>query len=288
MTANRNTTDSAFSIINLSASILNGCKDKVFLRSVAVSVFIKAHRGDSLFRNTSIRAIKSAMGVGQVRAKKVSETLKTDTRFFRYNKVTDTATARTFKTEAETKYTSRGKRMVCMYAVRLRIDKSWSLTKIERYIHDMLYLKAINATERSDKFNASRFIKNNVLLTTKDALTLTKMGHIGGVSRSTAKRHLERLNANNDISIKRGYTQVVLFSVNENTVRIAGLEHVNFIHDEKRNLGYIGVPNEYRIRRRELTDSFRNIILNSKRRQTYNAPVKSVDIMETELMGMFR
>lgn len=288
MTANRNTTDSAFSVINLPASILNGCKDKTFLRSVAVSVFIKAHRGDSLFRNTSIRAIKSAMGVGQVRAKKVSETLKSDTRFFRYNKVTDTAIARTFKTEAETKYTSRGKRMVCMYAVRLRIDKSWSLTKIERYIHDMLYLKAINATERSDKFNASRFIKNNILLTTKDALTLTKMGHIGGVCRSTAKRHLERLNANSDISIKRGYTQVVLLSVNENTVRIAGLEHVNFIHDEKRNLGYIVVPNEYRIRRRELTDSFRNIILNSKRRHTYNAPVKSVDIMETELMGMFR
>lgn len=276
-----------YRIINLPISILKECKNKTYLRSVAVSIYIKTHRGDSLFRNTSIRSIKSSMGVGQAKAKKVSEMLKSESKFFKYNSYTDTVTARTFKNEAKVKYNRNGKRMVCMYAVRLKVEKSWGLTMIERYIHDMIYLNAVNATERSDKFNACRKIKNNILLTTKDALTLTKMGHIGGVCKSTAKRHLEKLKNNNAISIKYGYMQVVLWSVNENTVNDLGLRNVRFVKDGKRNLGYIFTPNEYHIANRNITQSFRHIIFNSKRRQKYNAPTNTIDILESEFMGMF-
>lgn len=287
-TVYQNDEKNPYRIINLPISILKGCKDKTFLRSVAVSIYIKTHRGDSLFRNTSIRAIRSAMGVGQAKAKKVSVLMKSDNRFFRYNCYTDTVTAKTFKNEAEIKYSRQGKRLVCMYAVRLKVEKSWSLSVIERYIHDMLYLNAVNATERSDNFNACVKLKNDILLTTKDALTLTKMGHIGGVCRSTAKRHLDRLKEDKQISIKNGFMQVVLCSVNEETVKEAGLTNVKFVKDENRNIAYIFTPNEYHIINRYTTQAFRHIILNSELRMKQNIPMKNVDIMETELMAMYR
>lgn len=151
----------------------------------------------------------------------------------------------------------------------------------------MIYLHAINATERSDKFYSCREIKNNILLTTKDALTLNKMKNIGGVCKSTARRQLLKLQANNMINIKQGYTQLVLSSVCEGSIRESGLEHVNIVYDKKRGFGYIVVPNQYKITNRSITRSFRNIIFNHKKRLTFNAKTKEVDIMETPLMGAY-
>ena len=174
--------------INLPAEVLTRCKDKRYLLKVAVSVFIKAHAGDSLFKGLSIRNIKERFGVGQAKAQKISAMLKSGDELFRHDGKKDYAVASTFKNYAIHTTDKHGRRIKMMYAVRLTIDKSWNLKQVERYIHDNLYLKAINATERADKFVPSRIIKKNVLLATKDALTLTKMKNVGGVCKSTAKQ----------------------------------------------------------------------------------------------------
>ena len=275
-------------IFNLPISVLTECKDKKVLLSVALSLFIKAHAGDSRFRGTQIRALKSFFGVGQARAEKIANTLKTNTKYFIYNPFKDTAVAKTFKNKTIVSYDKYGRKIWMMYAVKVKIDKSWSLKTLEKYLHDLLYLNAINATERSDKFCNGRLNKKGILLTTKDALTLSKMGHIGGVCKSTAKKHLARLAKDSVISINKGELRVVLCSVNEQNIKENDLENVRFIHDKTRNLGYIHTPNSYKITRRDITQSFRNIIFNSKRRHTYNAPTKNVDIMDTELMAMYR
>lgn len=255
--------------------------------SVAVSLFIKAHAGDSRFRGTKIRAIKEFFGVGQVRAEKIAKIIKHNTKLFNYNSFTDTAVAKTFKNNIKVDNDKYGREIWMMYAVRVKIDKSWNLKKLEKHLHDLLYLNAINATERSDKFKNGIINKHGILLTTKDALTLSKMGHIGGVCRSTAKKHLARLHNDKVINITKGRLILVLSSVNEETIKEKGLSNVRFIHDKARNLGYIHTPNSYNIVRREVSQSFRNIIFNSKRRMTNNAPTKNVDIMDTELMAMF-
>lgn len=279
--------DLPYRITNLPSAILTGCKDKHTLLSVAISIFIKTHHGDSRFTGTSIRAIKKVFGVGQAKAEKIAKIIKYEGKFFKYNPFNDSVVAKTFKNKTIATKDRFGRKVWMMYAVKLKIDKTWTLRQIEVYIHDMLYLRAINATERSDKFYSCREIKNGILLTTKDALTLTKMKNIAGVCRSTAKRHLQRLAKNHTINIKKGYSQLVLTSVSEDTIKEYGLEHVNFIHDTKRDFAYIVVPNEYNIINRSITQSFRNIIFNSKKRQTYNAPTKNVDIMNTQRMAMF-
>lgn len=279
--------DLPYRITNLPSAILTGCKDKHTLLSVAISIFIKTHHGDSRFTGTSIRAIKNNFGVGQAKAEKIAKIIKYEGKFFKYNPFNDSVVAKTFKNKTIATKDRFGRNVWTMYAVKLKIDKTWTLRKIEVYIHDMLYLRAINATERSDKFYSCREIKNGILLTTKDALTLTKMKNIAGVCRSTAKRHLQRLADNRAINIKKGYSQLVLTSVSDETVKEHGLEHVNFIHDKKRDFAYIVVPNEYNIINRSITQSFRNIIFNSKKRHTYNAPTKNVDIMNTQRMAMF-
>ena len=279
--------DMQMRIINLPTSILTKCKDKNTLRLVAVSLFVKAHSGDSIFRNTSVRNIRDKFGVGQVRARKIISDIKTNNTYFKYNSYNDTFVAKTFKNKTIVSENKYGKKIWSMYAVRLVIDKDWSLRDIEKYVHDMIYLHAINATERSDKFYSCREIKNNILLTTKDALTLNKMKNIGGVCKSTARRQLQKLQANNMIHIKQEYTQLVLASVCEGSIRESELEHVNLVYDKKRGFGYIVVPNEYKIINRSITQSFRNIIFNHKKRQTFNAKTKEVDIMETPLMGAY-
>ena len=273
--------------INLPTSVLTKCKNKNVLLSVAVSMFIKAHSGDSRYKGTKIRDIKTFFGVGQTKAEKISKIIKTNNKHFSYNEYTDTVVAKTFKNKTIVSYNKHGRKLWYMYAVRLKIDKSWNLKKLETYIHDMLYLKAINATERSDKFYNCRRNEKGILLATKDSLTLTKMGRIGGVCRATAKNHLNRLSKENIIRVTKGELQLVLTSVNENTVNESGLGEVRFIHDRKRNFGYIHTPNEYNIMRRDITESFRNIIFNCKRRLTYNKPTKNVFIMDTDLMAMF-
>lgn len=279
--------DLPYRITNLPSAILTGCKDKHTLLSVAISIFIKTHHGDSRFTGTSIRAIKKFFGVGQAKAEKIAKIIRYEGKFFKYNPFNDSVVAKTFKNKTIATKDRFGRNVWMMYAVKLKIDKAWTLRQIEVYIHDMLYLRAINATERSDKFYSCREIKNGILLTTKDALTLTKMKNIAGVCRSTAKRHLQRLAKNHTINIKKGYSQLVLTSVSKETIKEYGLEHVNFIHDTKRDFAYIVVPNEYNIINRSITQSFRNIIFNSKKRQTYNAPTKNVDIMNTQRMAMF-
>ena len=279
--------DLPYRITNLPSAILTECKDKHTLLSVAISIFIKTHHGDSRFIGTSIRSIRKTFGVGQAKAEKIAKILIYEGKFFKYNPYNDSVIAKTFKKKTIATKDKCGRKIWMMYAVKLKIDKTWTLRQIEVYIHDMLYLRAINATERSDKFYSCRKIKNGILLTTKDALTLTKMKNIGGVCKSTAKRHLQRLAENHTINIKKGYSQLVLTSVSDDTVKEYGLEHVNFIHDNKRDLAYIVVPNEYNILNRSITQSFRNIIFNSKKRWTYNAPTKNVDIMETERMGAY-
>lgn len=279
--------DMQMRIINLPTSILTKCKDKNILFSVAIALFVKAHSGDSMFRNTSVRNIRDKFGVGQVRARKIINAVKNNNTYFKYNKYTDAFVAKTFKNKTIVSDNKFGKKIWSMYVVRLVIDKDWSLLDIEKYVHDMIYLHAINATERSDKFYSCREIKNNILLTTKDALTLNKMKNIGGVCKSTARRQLLKLQANNMINIKQGYTQLVLSSVCEGSIRESGLEHVNIVYDRKRGFGYIVVPNQYKITNRSITQSFRNIIFNHKKRQTFNAKTKEVDIMETPLMAAY-
>lgn len=280
--------DFPFRNINLPTEVLNKCKSKEYLLKISVSIFIKAHSGDSLFRNLSIRNIKERFGVGQTKAKQIASILKSYKELFRYNSYNDYAVANTFKGYAETTTDKHGRRIKMMYAVRLKIDKSWNLKQVQRYIHDRLYLKAINATERSDKFvSGSKTIQNNILLATQSALTLNKMGKIGGVHRSTAKKHLDRLQNEGKIIIKRGEIQLVLTSISDEAINHAGLSRIRFIRDEKRLLGYIVSPNEYKINKTDITYSFRNIIFNHKKRMKYNHKTKCVDIMETELMGAY-
>lgn len=279
--------DLPYRIINLPSAILTGCKDKHTLLSVAISIFVKTHHGDSRFTGTSIRAIKKTFGVGQAKAEKIAKILKYESKFFNYNQYNDSVVAKTFKNKTISTKDKYGRNIWMMYAVKLKIEKTWTLRQIEVYIHDMLYLRAINATERSDKFCNGRINKKGILLTTKDASTLSKMGNIGGVCRSTAKKHLARLEKDSVINIKKGELRVVLCSVNEQNIKENDLENIRFIHDKKRNLGYIHTPNCYKITKLDIKKSFRNIIFNSKRRLTYNRPTKNVDIMETELMAMF-
>ena len=179
--------DLPYRITNLPSAILTECKDKHTLLSVAISIFIKTHHGDSRFMGTSIRAIRKTFGVGQSKAEKIAKILKYEGKFFKYNPYNDSVIAKTFKNKTIATKDKCGRKIWMMYAVKLKIDKTWTLRQIEVYIHDMLYLRAINATERSDKFYSCRKIKNGILLTTKDALTLTKMKNIGGVCKSTAK-----------------------------------------------------------------------------------------------------
>lgn len=280
--------DMAVRRINLPISILNNCRSKSELLSVAVSVFIKSHYGDSRIVGTNIRSIKSFFGVGQEKARKISNIIKNNSEYFSYNRRNDSVIARTFKNKMKHTQDKYGRRISMMYVVGLDIHKDWNLKKVEVYIHDMLYLNAVNATERSDKYYNCREIKNGLLLTTKDALTLTKMGNIGGVCRSTAKRHLERIERERKISIKHGYLQVALVTSNEDEVMDCGLENVKAVYDAKRGISYLFVPNSYSIIKRSITDSFRNIIYNHRKRWTENTPTKKVYIMDTELMAKFR
>lgn len=254
--------------INLPLSMLVKCNDKKVLRSIAISVFIKAHNQDSVLRVLDIRNIKSTFSCGQNKAKQIQKELKSNNTLFKIKGYSNSVVARTFKTRKNViKTTDKLNRDIwMMYAIGLDIDKSWNLSKVEKYIHNQLYLNAINATERSDKFHSNGLIKPTILSATKDALTMKKMARIGGVCRSTAYRHLKALKSEKAISVKKGCLQVISYTPNDESIKADGFGNVRFVYDKNYCLAYVIMANEYHIINRSITKRFRNIIFNHKRR----------------------
>lgn len=262
--------------INLPLSMLVKCNDKKVLRSTAISVFIKAHNQDSVLRGLDIRNIKSIFSCGQNKAKQIQKELKSNNTLFKFKGHSNSVVARTFKTRKNViKTTDKLNRDIwMMYSIGLDICVEWNLYEVEKYIHNQLYLNAINATERSDKFHSNRVIKPNILSATKEALTMTKMAKIGGVCRATAYRHLYKLQGEDVISIKKGGLQIVSYTPNEESLKADGLDKVRIVYDENCAFAYIISANEYHILDRSTTKRFRNIILNHKKRLVHHSSNK--------------
>lgn len=275
-------------VINLPTEILKQCKDKETLRCVAVSLYIKFLKGDSIFKGLSIRNVRNTFKVGQTKAKQIIKDLSSNKRYFNYKPYNSSVVAKTFRNKTIVTRDKANRKIWTMYAVKVQFNKDWSLRDLEKHLHNLIYLNAINATERSDKFTSSREIKNNILLTTKDALILSKLAKIGGVCKSTARNHMNKLCGKGIISIKKGGIQFALSCVNENTIREAGLINTRILVDESTGFGYVVSANEYHIINRDYNEMFKHIIFNHTKRLTNNpSKRKPTNIMETELMGAY-
>lgn len=264
-------------LINLPISILRECKKKDTLRAIALSLFIKAHRGDSTLRDTSIRNLMKVLHCGQKRATQCFKDLTNNKRLFIQTN-SNSFIAKTFKTNIKKDRNRRNGIIYECYCYKMAIKKDWSLRDIETHLRDALLTYAINAKERRE-ISSNYEPKKQTLSNSSDWLTFSKLANISGFSRSTARRHIYKLESKKIISVKKGSTNVVCASSSDEALACYGI-NANSIVITKNGVAIIFTPNEYHIANRKVTDSFRNIIYNHSHRYTMNCNADNVDFFD--------
>lgn len=142
--------------------------------------------------------------------------------------------------------------------------KSYSIRELYSLLNRIMLLFAINACDR-DKFPQRN--KLSVCAQNKD-LTLSKLSHIAGISKSEAHRLLNDMFQRNEISKTSAHAVMVMSVVNQETVaewrKRTGRKH--FIYNPKDMSGWIFLPCSYSIEERSITEKFKHIIYTHKNR----------------------
>ena len=241
------------------------------MHSLAASLMIKAHAGDSNFKCATIASIKSFFGCGQTVAARIKEAMTSCDMLFRYKSYNNSVVAVSYKSEITDSLNKAGRLMRHCFVVALDVCKECKLKDIEKQLRKAMMLNAINGVERKNGNKSN--VQEQPLFADRNTLTLRKMSNIIGKSRTTARRELKRLEGNEIISITRASLVLVCESANPEALKAEGLlGRKGLIVNPYDNRVYVCAPNQYHILKREVTKSFKNIIYNCARRLTTNDP----------------
>lgn len=145
--------------------------------------------------------------------------------------------------------------------------KEYSIRMLVHELNCIMLLCAVNSIDRDNFPQSNGKPKQKRCALTKD-LTLRKLGNISGSSKSTAHRLMNEMFRNGVISKTRAHGEMVIHTVNANTVeewrKRTGRKH--FIYNPKDGSGWIVIPCSYSICDRGTTEKYKHVIYNHKKR----------------------
>lgn len=254
---------------------------------VCFSVFIKIMRGDSKYMPHTTQSVKNDLKCNFYTAQRLVNDAKNNHDMFRYDYKRNVLTANKYAHRVE--YTRRNEEIDTTYCLKIDVAKDLpklSLSAISKLLRERLLLNAINAAYRTNEFLLWASDNMPSPRSRKVELTLKKLSNIIGRSKPTVIRMINDMKERKIIKAKQFNMVMVLDNVNEITMsEIKKEKHIRpFVINGR---GFVRRANVYTLDDGRIERSFVHIIYSHKKRRTFNASEKSVDIMDTPLMAMF-
>lgn len=251
--------------INIPVELLKvGRFDKNFLDLLALSVCIKMSHVDSQLRNVSPTRIMEIAHCGHAKAKKLINQAKADTELFTYNERKNILFAKNFKEPYIRTITDKhGNSHKSCYFFKLE-RKEYQLRQLVRIMHDALFKNCINAQERSDEFQAKN---KNVMFKAKMPLTQKNIARVAGLNNTKAVYRMRvRLEKQGDISYSKPQFLYRTNCISDDALNHQRLADTFMIIDQKKGTGYVLSRAQYSIKKREVTNQFKHVILDHSKR----------------------
>ena len=251
--------------INIPVELLKvGRFDKEFLELLALSVCIKMSHVDSQLRNVSPTRIMEIAHCGHAKAKKLMNQAKANTELFTYNERKNILFAKNFKEPyIRTITDKRGNSHKSCYFFKLE-RKEYQLRQLVSIMHDALFKNCINAQERSDEFQAKN---KNVMFKAKMPLTQKNIAKVAGLNNTKAVYRMRvRLEKQGDISYSKPQFLYKTNCLSDEALKYNRLSNTFMIIDKKNGTGYVLSRAQYSIKKREVTNQFKHVILDHSKR----------------------
>ena len=251
--------------INIPVELLkSGRFDKDFLELLALSVCIKMSHVDSQLRNVSPTRIMEIAHCGHAKAKKLMNQAKANTELFTYNERKNILFAKNFKEPYIRTITDKhGNSHKSCYFFKLE-RKEYQLRQLVRIMHDALFKNCINAQERSDEFKAKN---KNAMFKAKMPLTQKNIAKVAGLNNTKAVYRMRvRLEKQGDISYSKPKFLYRTNCISDDALNHQRLADAFMIIDQKKGTGYVLSRAQYSIKKREVTNQFKHVILDHSKR----------------------
>ena len=251
--------------INIPVELLkSGRFDKNFLELLALSVCIKMSHVDSQLRNVSPTRIMEIARCGHAKAKRLMNHAKANTELFTYNERKNILFAKNFKEPYIRTITDKhGNSHKSCYFFKLE-RKEYQLRQLVRIMHDALFKNCINAQERSDEFQAKN---KNVMFKAKMPLTQKNIAKVAGLNNTKAVYRMRvRLEKQGDISYSKPQFLYRTNCISDDALNHQRLADTFMIIDQKKGTGYVLSRAQYSIKKREVTNQFKHVILDHSKR----------------------
>lgn len=253
-------------VLNIPIDIIKRYKatksDKELL---AFSIGIKCMFSNSVITAVTPYKVMNLFHVSHSRAKRLIDEAKSDIGLFTVQG--DRITANTFKSKEIKKSIGRTPfAYTSDYCYKLH-KKEYSIRELVLELNRIILLCAVNSIDRDNFPQSNGKPKQNRCALTKD-LTLRKLGNISGTSKSTAHRLMNDMYSSGTLNKTSAHGEMVIPSVNSASVeewrKRTGKKH--FIYNPKDGSGWIVIPCSYSIKDRNLTERFKHVIYNHKKR----------------------
>ena len=251
--------------INIPVELLkSGRFDKNFLELLALSVCIKMSHVDSQLRNVSPTRIMEIAHCGHAKAKRLMNQAKANTELFTYNERKNILFAKNFKEPYIRTITDKhGNSHKSCYFFKLE-RKEYQLRQLVRIMHDALFKNCINAQERSDEFQGKN---KNVMFKAKMPLTQKNIAKVAGLNNTKAVYRMRvRLEKQGDISYSKPKFLYRTNCISDDALNHQRLADTFMIIDQKNGTGYLLSRAQYSIKKRDVTNQFKHVILDHSKR----------------------
>ena len=251
--------------INIPVELLKvGRFDKEFLELLALSVCIKMSHVDSQLRNVSPTRIMEIAHCGHAKAKKLMNQAKANTELFTYNERKNILFAKNFKEPyIRTITDKRGNSHKSCYFFKLE-RKEYQLRQLVSIMHDALFKNCINAQERSDEFQGKN---KHFMFKAKMPLTQKNIAKVAGLNNTKAVYRMRiRLEKQGEISYSKPQFLYKTNCLSDEALKYNRLSNTFMIIDQKNGTGYVLSRAQYSIKKREVTNQFKHVILDHSKR----------------------
>jgi len=204
---------------------------------------------------------------GQSKAKTLLNACKNNSELFVYNEDNNSLTAIRMHNYVELTTDKHNRKIYQEYNIKFEI-KDYSLRELIKKFRGCLFLSAINAKERIDKFESDG--NRTILCNSHSVLTGKKFSNICGTSRTSFLRLAKDLQSKKIITKHDSSIRLASQSINKEGIKEFKSHNPNsfLVYDLKRNLAYSVSPTSYSINNLSTNRKFTNIIFNYSKRQT--------------------
>lgn len=268
--------------INIPIELLKGKRfDKASLETLAVSICIKMAFVDSQFRNVTPTRVMQVAHCGHAKACKLIEQAKGDTALFHYNERKNILFAKDFKKPYIRTITDKhGKSHKSGYFYKLE-RKDYQLRQLVRIMHEVLFMNCINAQERVDGFQCKNRKSKAPMSKSKMPLTQKNMAKVAGLNNTKAVYRMRvRLEKEGEISYEQPQFMYSTNCISDEALKHNNLTDTFMIIDYNKGTGYVLSRARYAIKKREVTNQFKHVILDHSKRCVAHSKTNNLTAIE--------